>query len=318
MDPNAPNLNNAASRPTMFNAAIQIGLAALLVYACSRILLPLLGILLWSTILAVMLYPLHLRLVVRLGNRWSAWLIGLVGVAVMLVATVMVVTSLGASIYSLIVDLQSQSFTLPPTPPWLADIPLVGQKLTETWELLATNLPAALSKYGQVLKDVAAWLVSFAGGLAAGELSFVVSFAIAAILVAYGEGAGEFAQRLLGLVTGSKAHGTRLAKLTVATIRGVALGVVGVAVIQSLLRGIGFFAIGLPAAGLLVLAAFLLGIVQILATLLTVPVIAYVFATEGSADAGHSARCHRRHAGLRPSRPVCGAGAAGSRVCASR
>ena len=65
----------------MLDAALQIGLVALLVYACSRIILPFTGILLWSVILAVMLYPLHLRLVVRLGNRWSALLIGLVSVA---------------------------------------------------------------------------------------------------------------------------------------------------------------------------------------------------------------------------------------------
>ena len=44
-----------------------------------------------------MLYPLHLRLAVRLGNRWSALLIGLVGLAVMLAAMVTVVTSIASS-----------------------------------------------------------------------------------------------------------------------------------------------------------------------------------------------------------------------------
>ena len=127
--------------------------------------------------------------------------------------------------------------------------------------------------------------MSFAGGLAAGELSFVLSFAIAAVLVAYGRGAAEFARRLLGLVTGSEARGARLVTLTAATIRGVALGVVGVAVIQSLLLGIGFFAIGLPAAGLLTLAMLLLGIVQVPAVLVTLPVIVYVFATEATTPA---------------------------------
>ena len=54
--------DRAPSRPTMFDAALKIGLVALLVYACSRIILPLFDVLLWSAILAVMLYPLHLRL----------------------------------------------------------------------------------------------------------------------------------------------------------------------------------------------------------------------------------------------------------------
>jgi predicted PurR-regulated permease PerM len=285
MDPNAPNSDHAPSRLTMLDAALQIGLVALLVYVCSRIILPFTGILLWSVILAVMLYPLHLRLVVLFGNRWSALLIGLVGVAVTLVPMVTFVTSLGSSIFSLVSGLQNHSLTVPPPPPWLADFPLVGQKLTETWALVATNMPAALAKYGQMLSGPTAWLVSFAGGLAAGELSFVLSFAIAAVLVAYGKGAAEFARRLLEGVTGSKARGARLVTLTAATIRGVALGVVGVAVIQSLLIGVGYFAIGLPAAGLLTLATLLLAIVQVPAILVTLPVIGYILATEATKPA---------------------------------
>jgi predicted PurR-regulated permease PerM len=78
MDANASN-SDAVSSPTMLDAAIRIGLVAVLVYASGRIVLPFAGILAWSAILAVMLYPLHLRLAGWLGNRWSALLIGVVG-----------------------------------------------------------------------------------------------------------------------------------------------------------------------------------------------------------------------------------------------
>lgn len=280
MDPRAPSYDYAPSGSTMIDVSLRIGLVALLVYACGRIIWPFTGILVWSAILAVMLYPLHLRLAVRLGNRWSALLIGLVGVAVLLVPMVIVVTSLGSSILSFMSGLQNRGLTMLTPPPWLAGIPLVGEKLTEAWALLAANLPAALAKYGEVLKRPAAWLVSFAGGLVTGELSFALSFAIAALLVAYGWGSAEFAQRLLERVSGNKERGARLVTLTVTTIRGVALGVVGVAIIQALLLGAGFFAIGLPAAGLLTLAALLLSIVQVPTTLLTLPVIIYVLVTE--------------------------------------
>ena len=198
MDPNVLSSDHAPSRSTILDVALQIGLIGFLVYACSRFVSPFIDLLLWSAILAVMLYPLHLRLAVRLGNRWSALLIGLVGVAVMLVAMVTVVTSLASSLYSLIVGLHNQSLTVPPPPAWLADLPLVGQKLTETWVLVATNMSAAFAKYGEVLSEPAARLVSSAGGLAAGQLSFVLSFGIAAVLVAYGRGAADFARRLLG------------------------------------------------------------------------------------------------------------------------
>ena len=99
MDPNAPNAGNAPSPSTMLDAALRIGLVAVLVYACARIVLPFAFILIWSAILAVMLYPLHLRLATRLGDRGSALLIGLVGVAVALGPMVIVVTSLATSIY---------------------------------------------------------------------------------------------------------------------------------------------------------------------------------------------------------------------------
>jgi predicted PurR-regulated permease PerM len=285
MDPNALSTDHAASRSANLDVALQIGVVVLLVYACSRIVLPFVDLLLWSAILAVMLYPLHLRLVTRLGNRWSALLIGLVGVAVMLVAMVTVVTSLASSVYSLIVGLNNQSLTVPPPPAWLADLPLVGQKLTESWVLVATDMSAAFAKYGAVLSEPATRLVSSAGGLAAGQLSFVLSFGIAAVLLAYARGATDFAQRLLGRFSGSEERGTHLVTLTAATIRGVAVGVVGVAVIQSFLLAIGFFAIGLPAAGFWTVALLLLCIIQVPAVLVTLPIIVYVFAKEATQSA---------------------------------
>jgi predicted PurR-regulated permease PerM len=285
MEANTPSHRYAPSQSTMFEVFLRIGLVVLLVSACARIIWPFAGILLWSAILAVMLYPLHLRLAARLGNRSSALLIGLVGVAVLLVPIVFVVTSVGSSVFSFVASLQNNNLTMPRPPSWLADVPLIGQKATETWALIAANLPAAVAKYGEVLKRPAAWLVSFAGGLATGELSFVLSFGIAAVLVAYGRGSGEFVQRLLERVSGSEELSARLVSLSVRTIRGVAIGVVGVAVIQSLLLGAGFFTIGLPAAGLLTLAALLLAIMQVPGILVTLPVVLYVFATEATTSA---------------------------------
>ena len=292
MDQNAPDIEHAPPRLNVIDTALQLGLAALLVYVCIRILLPFTAILVWSAILAVMLYPLHRRLAARLGNSGSALLIGLVGVALTLIPMVLVVTSLGSSLYSLVSGLQNDSLTVPPPPPRLADIPVVGAKLTEFWALVATNLPAALAKYREQLSGITAWMLSFARDLASGELSFVLSVAIAAVLVAYGKGCAEFSLRLMQRVTGSATRGAKLVGLTVATIRGVALGVIGVAVIQALLVGVGFFAIGLSAAGLLTLLALLLGIVQVPVTLLTLPVIAYVFLTEADSQ------LEERHIGL--------------------
>jgi predicted PurR-regulated permease PerM len=265
--------------------ALQIALVALLVYACSRVVLPFMGVLLWSVILAVMLYPLQLRLKGRLGNRGAAVLIGVVGVAAVLGPTILVTTSLASSAAALVSGLRDHSLVLPSPPARLAELPIVGERLLEAWTGAAANFPAALAKYGPTLRAPMAWLVTFAGKLAAAELQFVLSFVIAAVLIAYGRGASEFGRRLLATVTNSHAHGVRLVALTAATIRGVALGVVGVALIQAVLLGAGFFAIGLPAAGLVTIAALLLGVVQVPATILTIPAIIFVFATEATLPA---------------------------------
>lgn len=277
MDPKAST--GLEPTPPIMHVALQVALVALLVYACSRIMMPFVGILLWSVILAVMLYPLHLRLRGRTGNGWSATIIGIVGIAVMLVPMYMVVTSLGSTIYFLLAGVRDHSLTIPQPPDWLGSIPIIGRKIAEGWSLLATNIPGALAKYGPMLSKVGGWLASLAGGLATGGLSFVLSIGIAAVIVAYAEQATTFARRLTGVIANDIARGERVVALTAATIRGVALGVVGVGVIQTLLVGIGFFAIGIPAAGALTLVAFLFSVVQIPVVLITLPAIAYVFST---------------------------------------
>ncbi|MEE7504777.1 AI-2E family transporter [Methylobacterium mesophilicum] len=285
MDPRAPGSDREHSRATLLDTAIRIGLTAALIYACSRIILPLHEVLIWSAILAVMLYPMHARLLGRIGDRWSALLIGLVGGTIVTIPTIAVVTSAGSSIYAFLLDVQNQALALPPVPNWLARVPLVGQKLAEAWALAAANAPQALARYGSMLKRPVAWLLSAVRGLATSEISFVLSFAIAAVVIAYGEDAAAFSREFLGRITGDKARGSQLAALIVATIRSVALGIVGVAAVQALLLGAGFFAIGLPAAGLLTLATFFLCIVQVPAVLLTLPIIVYVFATKATQPA---------------------------------
>src|SRR5690606_34314721 len=61
----------------------------------------------------------------------------------------------------------------------------------------------------------------------------------------------------------------------------VAQGVIGIAFIQMLLIGVGFVIKGVPGAGMLAIVVLMLGIAQAPATLVTVPVIIYVFNAEG-------------------------------------
>ena len=109
---------------------------------------------------------------------------------------------------------------------------------------------------------------------------FVGAIIISGIIMAFGEMGTIAAQRIAIRISGPE-RGLHIAALCTATIRAVALGVIGIAFIQMLLIGIGFVIKGIPGAGILALIVLVLGIAQAPATLVTLPVIIYVLSTEG-------------------------------------
>ncbi len=98
--------------------------------------------------------------------------------------------------------------------------------------------------------------------------------------MAFGE-RGEIATQRIAMRVSGAERGKPLATLCTATIRAVAQGVIGIAFIQMLLIGVGFVVKGVPGAGMLAIVILMLGIAQAPATLVTLPVIIYVFNAEG-------------------------------------
>lgn len=271
----------AASASSLSDVALRLAAIAALLFVSFKIAQPFIGLLLWSVILAVILYPLHQRLRRRagLGNAATATLIGFVLTALLLVPFLFAVASIAGSVINVLQDLKAGTLALPPAPPKLATIPLIGGKLTAAWSLMETNLPVAVERYRPFLTELVTWLGDFAGGLSKTVLTFVAALVIAAIIIAYGTPAAAFARDVLARLFGNRDAGDRFAALSVSTIRGVTNGVIGVAFIQALLMGVGFFVIGAPAAGLLALVVMLLGIVQVPAIIVGLPVMVYAFST---------------------------------------
>ena len=76
-------------------------------------------------------------------------------------------------------------------------------------------------------------------------------------------------------------RGDEFAEISNVTIKNVAKGILGVAIIQSTLAGIGFILAGVPYAGLWALICLILAIIQIGPALVIIPVIIYLFSTMG-------------------------------------
>jgi predicted PurR-regulated permease PerM len=280
-------MTEPGSTTTRFiDIALRLALLAALVIACVRIVQPFFGLLVWSVLLAVLLAPLHRWLRGKgLSNGRSATLIGVAGVAVLAVPAVLVASSLIGSIADIVALHEKGPITIPPPPPNLASWPLIGGKAAALWAQAQTDLPALLESNADTVKAVVVWLANQVGGIAGALGGFIGALALAAVLLAFGDRLVPQAQAIFVRVSGDAARGERLLQLSVATVRGVLQGVVGVALIQAVLLGAGFFAEGLPFAGLLTLAVLFFGILQLPALIFSLPAIAWAWVHLGNGTA---------------------------------
>lgn len=252
---------------------------ALLIFACLWILRPFLGAAIWATMIVVATWPSMLALQARLGDRRSAAVaVMTVGLLLVLVVPLMLVVGalvenaerLAAWAGSL------SSVRLPPPPELLGRVPIVGDQAVELWREVAEQgfgkLVERISPYAGIL---AQWLAGKVGGVGLVLLQFLLTVVIAAIMYAGGEDAANgvlaFGRRLAG------ERGEAAIRLAGRAIRGVALGVVVTALVQSVLGGVGLAIAGVPFAALLTVAMFLLCIAQIGPLLVLAPAVVWVY-----------------------------------------
>lgn len=278
----------ASDRAGLVDIVLRLALIAGLGFACFKIALPFLPVLSWTVLLATMLWPLHRKLSAARGfnNARSATLIGVGGIALLIVPAGVILYEVGTNLVSLAKGVMDGSIRLPPMPAVLADLPGAGPKLTATWDSARSNIGAFAQQHAEQLKTVGQSLVHTAENTALGLVGLMLAIGIAAVVLAWGAESAGLMDRIFIRVTGDEAKGKRLVRLSAATVRGVLQGVVGVALIQATLMGIGFFIGGIPLAGLLSVIALLMAIVQLPPLLLALPAILWAWGHVDSTRAG--------------------------------
>src|SRR5215217_6580281 len=128
---------------TIVNVALPLFLLALLIALCVQLLLPFVGLLVWTIILAICFKPLHARLMARRGlsSRGSAIVIGLGLSALVLVPTAIAAMSAASSVPALVAAIQSGDREVPPPPERLKSLPVVGEKAHALWSQAAADMP---------------------------------------------------------------------------------------------------------------------------------------------------------------------------------
>ncbi|MBY8934831.1 Putative transport protein YdiK [Pseudomonas fluorescens] len=277
------NISARALSGGLLDVLIRAGLITVLVLFCFQIFEPFLNLMLWAVILAITLYPLHTLLKRKLGNKdgRAATLIVVVALALLMVPIYLLGTSITESVEGALAILKSDTVTIPLPNEKIATLPLIGERLYAFWLQSATDMSSVVMKLMPYIKTIGLTLLGKMAGVGVGFLLFIGALIIAGVLMAYGDNGERSAIAIATRLSGPE-RGRRIATLCTATIRAVAQGVVGIAFIQMLLVGVGFVLMGVPGAGLLAMVALLMGIMQLPVILVTVPVIAYVFATDGT------------------------------------
>lgn len=258
---------------------VQIAALTLLLIWCFRILSPFLNIVMWALIISVAIYPMHVSLSAKLGGRekTSATIFVLIGLSILLLPTINMAGSSVEALRHVSTDLNAGSVTIPPPDPSVADWPLIGSSVFDVWSGAAANLEATLNKFQPQLTALGQGLLKMAGGMAIGVLQFVFSLLIAGAFLVIGRSGYGMAQNLSTSLIG--ARGNQLTDLGIETIRSVAKGVLGVAIIQALLSAVGLVLIGVPAPGIWAVLVLVLAIVQLPPLIILGPIAVWVFST---------------------------------------
>ena len=254
-----------AGRPDLARATFGVLLIGGLTVASFWILRPFLAAFIWSVLVVVATWPLMRRAEALLRGRRSLAVVVmtlamLLVIVVPLVAAVATLAGYADEAARWISTLATRH--LPAAPAWVGALPLVGAWAAQAWNGFAGSgfgeLAAHLQPY---LRDIARWIVGEAGALglllAQGALIVVIS----ALLYAGGEAWAAWMLALGRRLAGQR--GEQAIVLAGQAIRGVALGVVVTAILQSALGGLGLLIAGVPFAGALTALMFVLCVAQV-------------------------------------------------------
>jgi len=250
-----------------------------LVVGCLVVLRPFASALLWAVVLSFSSWPIYSRLLRLLGNRRTvaALLMTLGMLLIFLLPFLIVGMSLADNVKELAQATRQWIAEAPPAPPqWLAKVPLVGAKAVAYWQSLAADTAKLWATAQRFIEPVSAWLLSAGLALGAGVIELTLSIFIAFFLFRDGVAVSKRLTAAVERLGGER--GAHLLTVAGKTVRGVVYGILGTALAQAVVAGIGYLIAGVPGVALLALLTFFASVVPVLGTTLVwVPAAVWLF-----------------------------------------
>jgi len=247
-----------------------------LAIGCFLVLRPFLSALMWAVILCYASWPGVRWLEPRLGGRRTLTaLLMTVGVASILVLPFVIVGFTLVENVSAWVEAIKDWVArgLPDLPAWVADFPVVGADLATRWEALETA--SGLSELAQVtLNPLREAVIASGAMLGRGTIEMALSVFIAFFVFRRGDELALGLRQALTRLIGARAR--QFIDVAGGTIQGVVYGILGTALAQGVLAGIGFLLVGVPGAVFLGLLTFFLSLVPMGPPFVWIPVVVWL------------------------------------------
>jgi predicted PurR-regulated permease PerM len=237
----------------------------------------------WAATVVIATWPVLLHTQTWLGGRRSlaVALMTIVLLLILIVPLYFAISTIAANVGHIPEWSKSVAALVHSEPPaWLEALPLVGGRIAAGWRSLAAAGPDEITSHlAPFARVTTLWFLSRVGNIGLLLVQFLLTAVIAAILWANGEtvshGALIFGHRLAGPA------GEDALNLAARAIRGVAMGVVVTAILQSIIAGLGIAVAGVPFAGLLTVVIFILSIAQIGPLPVLIGSIIFVYSKSG-------------------------------------
>lgn len=242
----------------------------LLLAGCLLVLRPFLSALLWAVVLCSSSWPVYRRLLCFVGNRRTlAALVMTLGMILIILLPFLII---GSTLADNVKDLTAATKNMiaggPPAPPaWLAKVPVIGQEATDYWQSLAADTSKIWTEAQRLIEPASALLL--AGGLALGGGIIQLALSIFVAFFFFRDGVNMAARLTNAVERIGGERGKHLLTVAGSTVRGVVYGILGTALAQAIVAGIGFLIAGVPGAALLALLTFFASIVPVVGTALT-------------------------------------------------
>lgn len=264
---------------------IRIGALSLLLMWCFDILKPFVLILVWAIVIAIAIFPVHKFFVKIFRGRkiLAVIVLTLFMLSIIIIPSGLIMYSLFEGVNHFRELFKTGEHLIPPPAGNTANWPVFAKPIVDFWQLASDNLQDAVVKYSDQIKEYGSILLLALAGFSKGIISFIVSIIIAGVLLIYSDSSEVVTKKIFKKLVG--AHNENFTSIIVLTIRNVVKGILGVAFIQAVMIGIGFFIAGVPFAGLWTILSLILAIVQIGVGPIAIPVVIYMFSVSDTTTA---------------------------------